>query len=89
MTGVQTCALPICIFDNLDLGRLSTEDVLAIASVRALHSLGPMQRVFKTLLEELTLACRIEALLSGSNWQQILPLAMQLSLKPETATVRV
>ena len=77
------------IFDNLELGRLSTEDVFAIASMRALHSLGPMQRVFETLLQELTRVCRIEVLLSGSNWQQILPLAMQLSAKPETSKVRI
>ena len=77
------------IFENLEFGRLSTEDVLAIASMRALHSLGPMQSVFETLLEELTRVCRIQELLSGSNWQQILPLAMQLSAKPETAIVKV
>ena len=77
------------IFDNLEFGRLATEDVLAIASMRALHSLGPMQKVFETLLEELTRDCRIKELLFGSNWQQILPLAMQLSAMPDTSTVRV
>ena len=90
--NVQCAAQSVCItgiFDNLEFGKLSTEEVLAIASMRALHSLGPMQHVFETLLEELTRVCRIEELLSGSNWQQILPLAMQLSAKPVTSTVRV
>ena len=77
------------IFDNLEFERLSTEDILAIASVRTLHSLGPMQSVFENLLWELTRDFRIEELLSGSNWQQILPLAMQLSAMPDTSTVRV
>ena len=77
------------IFDNLELGRLSTDDILTMASMWAFHSLGPMQRVFGTLLKELTRVSRIEELLSGSNWQQMFPLAMQLSAKLDTSTVRV
>ena len=85
----SVCVCDAGIFENLELGRLSTVDVLALASMRALHSLGPMQKVFETLLEELTRVGRTEELLSGNNWQQILPLAMQLSAKPETSLVRV